>query len=258
VAAQNNHEALASVNRWFSQSVSFVIGHLALMGRSIHRAGVAQLCQDEADKATIVRLLAQADLGIADVSIEDAPLPELSRKAVELIGAQLPHGTSRPETAATHRVIRLLHRVGARLAPFEAEQESSGTLAYLALLGPLVNLLKNGGVLLVDELDTSLHPLMALQIMRLFSDPASNPHSAQLVFNTHDTNLLRSGEIRRDQIWFTEKDSTGTSHLYPLTDFKPRRQENLENGYLQGRYGAIPFIHPDYLTGNAGGNGEKS
>jgi AAA15 family ATPase/GTPase len=94
--------------------------------------------------------------------------------------------------------------------------------------------------------------------MRLFSSPATNPQSAQLIFNTHDTNLLSSGDLRRDQIWFTEKDPTGSSHLYPLTDFKPRRQENLENGYLQGRYGAIPFVHPDYLTGSSGGNGEKS
>ena len=94
--------------------------------------------------------------------------------------------------------------------------------------------------------------------MRLFGRTSSNPCSAQLIFNTHDTNLLSSGGLRRDQIWFTEKDSTGSSHLYPLTDFKPRRQENLENGYLQGRYGAIPFIDPDYLTEKAGGNGGKA
>ena len=99
---------------------------------------------------------------------------------------------------------------------------------------------------------------MAVQITGLLDSPTSNPHSAQLIFNTHDTNLLRSDHLRRDQIWFTEKDSTGSSHLYPLTDFKPRQQENLENGYLQGRYGAIPFIHPDYLTEKVGGNGGKA
>jgi uncharacterized protein len=217
----------------------------------------AQFCQEEADKATIVRLLSQADLGIAELSIEDTPYAELSKKVFELIRAQLPPGTSSPEAPPTHKVIRPLHHLGNRPIPFELDQESSGTLAYLALLGPVVRLLKNGGTLWVDELDTSLHPLMAVQIMRLFASPASNPQSAQLIFNTHDTNLLSSGDLRRDQIWFTEKDSEGSSHLYPLTDFKPRRQENLENGYLQGRYGAIPFIHPDDLTGNVGGNGEK-
>jgi AAA15 family ATPase/GTPase len=94
--------------------------------------------------------------------------------------------------------------------------------------------------------------------LRLFGTPASNPGSAQLIFNTHNTQLLSTGDLRRDQIWFTEKDRAGSGHLYPLADFKPRRQEDLENGYLQGRYGAIPFIHPDYLTGDAGGNDEKS
>jgi hypothetical protein len=63
--------------------------------------------------------------------------------------------------------------------------------------------------------------------------------------------------LRRDQVWFTEKDAAGSSHLYPLTDYKPRRQENLETGYLQGRYGAIPFIHPDFLAGNPDGPSEK-
>jgi hypothetical protein len=254
-AAQNNHEALSPVYKWFSESTSFAVGQLALIGRDFDRATAAQFCQNEADRATIVRLLAHADLGIAELSIEETPLPELSKKVLELLRPSLPPGASFPET---DKVIRLLHRVGNRTIPFEAEQESSGTLAYLVLLGPTVSLLKKGGTLLVDELDTSLHPLMAVQIIRLFSNPGSNPRSAQLIFNTHDTNLLSSGDLRRDQIWFTEKDSTGSSHLYPLTDFKPRRQENLENGYLQGRYGAIPFIHPDYLIGNAGGNGEKS
>jgi len=254
-AAQNNHEALAPVFRWFSQSISFVVGNLGRASREAHNENAAHFCHEEADKVTITRLLTQADLGIEGLRVEDNPWPDITRKILEAVRTEL---TSMSELPETRKVVRILHRVGNRTVPFEAEQESSGTRAFLALLGPIVNLLKNGGILCVDELDTSLHPLMAVQIIRLFSNPASNPRSAQLIFNTHDTNLLSSGDLRRDQIWFTEKDSEGSSHLYPLTDFKPRRQENLENGYLQGRYGAIPFIHPDYLTGNAGGNGEKS
>jgi AAA15 family ATPase/GTPase len=140
---------------------------------------------------------------------------------------------------------------------FDLMYESAGTLAYLALLGPLVEALKYGGVICVDELDSSLHPLIAIEIMRLFENRAQNPKGGQLIFNTHDTNLLNTGVLRRDQIWFTEKDSKGESHLYPLTDFKPRREENLESGYLQGRYGAIPFIHSDeFVTSLADGDGE--
>lgn len=175
----------------------------------------------------------------------------------DLLVDEVPPSERVPSTG-TRTVIRLVHHIGGMNLPLEPEQESNGTRAYLALLGPVVSLLKNGRALLAGELDTSLHPLMAAQIIKLFNNPASNPRSAQLIFNTHDTNLLSSGDLRRDQIWFTEKDSAGSSHLYPLTDFEPRRQKNLENGYLQGRYRAIPFIHPDYLTGNPGGNGEKS
>ena len=254
-AAQNNHEPLLPVYRWFSQSISFVIGGFGSASRATHGADAAQFCQVETDRATVARLLNQADLGIAELSVDEAPWDEMGKKVLEFLRTTLRPGTSLP---GTRKVVRLLHHIGNRTVPFEAAQESSGTLAYLSLLGPVVSLLKNGGILWVDELDASLHPLMAVQIIRLFSNPPTNPRSTQLIFNTHDTNLLSSGELRRDQIWFTEKDSAGSSHLYPLTDFKPRRQENLENGYLQGRYGAIPFIHPDYLTGNTGGNGEKT
>jgi uncharacterized protein len=98
---------------------------------------------------------------------------------------------------------------------------------------------------------------MAIEVMRLFANRNQNPKRAQLIFNTHDTNLLNTGTLRRDQIWFTEKDAKGESHLYPLTDFKPRRQENLESGYLQGRYGAIPFIHSDeFVTSLSERDGE--
>jgi hypothetical protein len=243
-AAQNNHEALSPVYRWFSESASFEIGYTGTADRASHSAifNAVQFCQGETDRATIARLLTRADLGIAGLRVEDLPRLTFTR------GNEVLHP----------QIVVLLHHVGNRTVPFRSNQESSGTLAYLALLGPVVNLLKSGGALWVDELDTSLHPLMAVQIIRLFGSPATNPRSAQLIFNTHDTNLLSSGDLRRDQIWFTEKDSAGSSHLYPLTDFKPRRQENLESGYLQGRYGAIPFIHPDYLTGSSGGNGEKS
>ncbi len=204
----------------------------------------------------ITRLLAHADLGITDIQLEDIPWPETAKNYLELV-ATWPVAATLPGKQVL-RVIRLLHRIGDRNVALEPRQESNGTVTYLSLIGPIVSALKWGEVLCIDELDASLHPLIAIELIRLFTSQETNPQSAQLIFNTHDTNLLSSGVLRRDQIWFTEKDSDGSSHLYPLTDFKPRRQENLENGYLQGRYGAIPFIHPDYLSGAAGGNGEKS
>jgi hypothetical protein len=111
--------------------------------------------------------------------------------------------------------------------------------------------LRDGGLLLVDELERSLHPSLARKIIHQFNDPAANPKNAQIIFTTHDTNLLGTtlGEpaLRRDQVWLTEKDSEGATVLYPLTDYKPRKAENLERGYLQGRYGAVPFLG-DFLA----------
>jgi len=126
------------------------------------------------------------------------------------------------------------------------EWESAGTVTLLGLATRLVRLLRHGGLFCIDELEASLHPALGLELLRLFQDPRHNPKGAQLLFTTHDTNLLGNvlGEppLRRDQIWFTEKDKAGATHLYPLTDFHPRKEENLERGYLQGRYGAIPFL----------------
>jgi AAA15 family ATPase/GTPase len=96
--------------------------------------------------------------------------------------------------------------------------------------------------LFVDELDRSLHALLVRQLIEMFQNPGLNPAGAQLVFTTHDTSLLSGDLLRRDQIWFVEKDEDQASHVYPLTDFAPRKNEALERGYLFGRYGAIPIL----------------
>ena len=104
--------------------------------------------------------------------------------------------------------------------------------------------LDEGTLLVIDESDASLHTQACEAVLALFSSATTNPKGAQLIATTHDTNLLRSPLLRRDQIWFTEKDAEGATHLYPLTDIRTRKGDNLEKGYLQGRYGAIPFAGP--------------
>ena len=120
---------------------------------------------------------------------------------------------------------------------------------------PILEVLHEGGVLIIDELERSLHPSLARDLVRFFNDPRTNPRNAQIIFTTHDTNLLGTtiGEpaLRRDQVWLTEKDTEGATVLYPLTDYKPRKAENLERGYLQGRYGAIPFLGDFLAVGEA-------
>lgn len=127
-------------------------------------------------------------------------------------------------------------------------QESSGTNKVFNISGPIFDVLTDGGVLVIDELDASLHPLLTLSITRLFNSTEHNPKSAQLIFSTHDTNLFSYGKFRRDQIYFIEKDNNFSSDLYSLVEYKGdggitvRKDRKFEKDYIQGRYGAIPFI----------------
>jgi AAA15 family ATPase/GTPase len=247
-AAQNNHESILPVYKWLS-SLLFVIGDRGIL---LHHT--SKLCAAPEYRSKVANLISFADLGIADLQLAETEGPVLSKELLAAISSVLKQDLKPPETETE---LRLIHRFGQKEVPLLLSQESAGTIAYLSLLGPVVDALNKGVPLLIDELDESLHPLLAIELIRMFNTPSSNPKGAQLIFNTHDTNLLSSGVLRRDQIWFTEKDKNANSHLFPLSDFKPRRQENLENGYLQGRYGAIPFINPEVLlTQHEADNGE--
>jgi hypothetical protein len=122
------------------------------------------------------------------------------------------------------------------------KHESEGTKKLFAMAGPLVGALKDGKVLVIDELDARLHPMMTREIVNLFNSKQTNPQHAQLIFTTQDTNLLDNRLLRRDQIWFTEKDRQGATQLYSLAEFKVRNDEAFERNYIQGRYGAVPFL----------------
>ncbi len=218
-AAQNNHEALLPVYRLFAQSVAFVVG-----ARTEQKLATFAVFKERGGADVLRRLVSGADFGIEDLQVRE---DESGFAGIPLSEFQL------------------MHRVCGNSVPFDERQESAGTLAYLSLLGPVLKTRDQGGLLCIDELDASLHPLLAAEIIRWFTASSSSARPAQLIFTAHDTNLLNSDILGRDQIWFTEKDNEGASHLYPLSDFKTRKQENLERGYLQGRYGAIPLINAE-------------
>lgn len=249
VAAQHRHEQLAEIYRWFHAMRTVTVNrrrHGMLDDRLLERwlqkpfdgeSTVEQLSLfgDEIlvdDRLESVRdLLRAADVGITDIKLEDrddGPSARSERR-----------GRSR---------IMVRHQSTADNAWLPLREESQGTQTLFRMAPFLLYALQNGSLLLIDELEASLHPLLALQVVRQFNDPRANPRNAQLLFTTHDTNLLGTelGEpaLRRDQIWLTEKDEEGATCVYPLTDYKPRKAENLERGYLQGRYGAIPFLGP--------------
>jgi hypothetical protein len=224
-AAENNHQALLPIHRWFRERLHFS----AAESRAGDLSFTLAMLDSAPKKASVLDLLHLADLGIADLEIRD------DRRT----------GLYVYDSAAVP-VLEVKHRTREGLVPLPIQRESRGTQAWISLAGTILWVLERGAVLFLDELDASLHPRLALEVVRIFQDPERNPRNAQLIFNTHDTtllgNLMGEPSLHRDQVWFVEKDQEGASHLYPLTDFKPRKLENLERGYLQGRYGAVPFI----------------
>jgi hypothetical protein len=238
-AAQNNHAMLAPVYRWFSANL-LVTDEQDMAGREL---AASQICISETGRVPILGLLESADLGITGLDVDVDDFPTFADRWN--IRSDTPEW--REYADALPRVVtsvQLRHRTKVadvdESLPFD--QESRGTRVLFGLAGLIVATLQTGGVLVVDELDRSLHPQLAMKIVELFNEQGTNPKNAQLIFNTHDTNLLDSSLLRRDQVWFTEKGEDGATRLFPLTDFKARKHENLERGYLQGRYGAVPAL----------------
>ncbi len=120
--------------------------------------------------------------------------------------------------------------------------ESEGTIKYFSLAYPIIDALDNGKRIVIDELDSKLHPLLVKRIIALFNDAKTNPKGAQLLFTAHDTFLLGAGLFRRDQIWFTQKNSFGATELFSLAEYKVRSTSPFERDYLLGKYGATPII----------------
>ena len=120
--------------------------------------------------------------------------------------------------------------------------ESEGTVKYFSLAYPIINAIDNGKRIIIDELDSKLHPLLVKKIVALFNDAKTNPKGAQLLFTAHDTYLLSAGLFRRDQVWFTQKNNFGSTELFSLAEYKVRSTSPFEKEYLLGKYGATPII----------------
>jgi len=238
-AAQNNHLMLATIHKAITSQLIVVNEQT----RAVLEITAVQLCLDDTVRKAIQTLLEAADLGISNIElVEEDVATHVSRHNLQLDESNLE--VLFPYSPRAGAGVQLRHRTasGTEEVVLPFEQESQGTRAMFSLAGALIAVLHLGGVLVVDELDRSLHPHLASKIVAMFNSPALNPRNAQLIFNTHDTNLLDTDILRRDQIWFTEKGDDGATRLFPLTDFRARKYENLRRGYLQGRYGAVPAV----------------
>ena len=172
-------------------------------------------------KKRILNEMVLADLGICDIL---------------LTGSQ-----ENPSISTVHQLTD--HQGVKRQYTLQLGQESMGTQRFFSRIGLWIKALESGSVLVVDEIEASMHPLLTRHLIEMMQDPINNPNHAQLIFTTHDASLLDLKLLRRDQIWFAEKDEkTMQTTVYALTEFSPRKGENIVRGYLQGRYGAVPFI----------------
>ncbi|MFN8787518.1 MAG: AAA family ATPase, partial [Pseudanabaena sp.] len=263
VVSQWNGKIAKEILRWF-QSLS-----IADPSDIQNRRYTVKCFEDGSYKDEIVEFIKRLDLGINSIEIETIE-PDLSKFPKSL------------QERLTELQLRSLRRTSITTFHWKYDQdgdrtpelfdldthESEGTKRLFALAGLLIDTLKKGRILFVDEFDSSIHPLITCAIIDLFNSKETNPNNAQIIFITHDTNLLSHKIFRRDQIWFAEKDEKGSTHLYSLAEYKipteedskeetfkkVRNDASFEDNYIHGKYGAIPFIgNLHSLLGNSNG-----
>jgi AAA15 family ATPase/GTPase len=244
-AVASNRAELEPVFRWFGERLKFI--DLSSRRRFGSRYTLKQIQEQAPLYERIINMLRHADLGVTGARVvEQRP----SQDEVEKISETLPPDLREKILKEQWLQPELMHHTSNDVSlPLPWDTESAGTQRLFGLVGPWLDILNNGYTVCVDELETSMHPLMIRELLRLIFSNSENPKGAQILFTTHNPLLLDPTLLRRDQIWFTDKDTDNAAHLYPLTDYQPRKGESLVRGYLSGRYGAVPFI-PDGLLGS--------
>lgn len=264
-AAQSSHPQLSFIYEYFLKKVSKRFDQTDNL-ESVGKQLFAYFGSDTERRSRAVSFLKAADVGISGVDFSQVPIEEKTRLMIQefeqFLSKHLEDESLSIAKEDKRTKVKLLHAgIGGRDYAIKLKDESSGTLALLQILGPVFSRLNEGGLLIVDELNISLHPLVSRELIRLFSSPSTNPGGAQLIFSTHDTSMLVSGFLRRDQIWFAEKDKNGCTVIYSLSSMKIRGDDNFERGYIDGRFGAIPIFglrDDDFLRlGSASGLEER-
>lgn len=236
-AIQLNNEQLKPVFNWFQQKLVVILPSVG-----VNLKFSFDQCASEEGKNKVMEFMNSADISILGIELKKIPF------SPDRLPSDMPQEVKewfiRERQGREFTNVKFLHKEidSGKVVPFDISDESGGTQKLFAFAGPLLDVLAKGRILFVDELDTSLHPLMVRFLISLIHNPEINRNNAQLAFTTHDTSVLDTDIFRRDQVWFVEKDAESATKLYPLSDFSPRKDEALERGYLKGRYGALPFI----------------
>jgi AAA15 family ATPase/GTPase len=242
VVAQFNGKISGKILLWFSKNLQLISG----LQDTQYRKETLESFENARHRHDIIEFIKKLDLGIAHIHITNKRVFIRSRKKAlyprSYGGSLYLNSESKPTVKTVHRKYDADGKTTS-MELFDMEKhESEGTNKLFALAGILLDTLRTGKILLIDELDARLHPLITRELICLFNSNETNPHNAQLIFTTHDTNLLSSKTFRKDQIWFTEKDNKGATDLYSLVEYKVGKNASFERDYMIGKYGAIPFI----------------
>ena len=241
-AAQWNNLQLMPVYQWFAQKLRFM--NLGATSPLSHEYTAKWINESEEARDLVTRVLRSADLGLREVDATEKAHEVDAQKFLSAM-REFVRQAGAPGELFSERFwqVTFKHEGEAGEAfPISWEDESAGTRRFFSVLGPWFFAVQNEQVLCVDELETSLHPVLAAELLRLLFRLTQSKSGSQLIFTTHNPLLLDMTLLRRDQVWFADKNQQGESFLYPLTDYKPRSDESLMRGYLSGRYGAVPFI----------------
>lgn len=248
VVDQFNGKIAKQIMRWFH---NFII--ISGLSHERYKDVTFNILENKQTQHLLLDFYKTVDLGFDDIAISKAPFDSKELLATDLpenLLKQLISDLEEPyrvEIKTIHRKYNSKNKVVGNVEFDMRSQESSGSNKLFNISGSVFDVLNDGGTLVIDELDASLHPLLTLAITRLFNSSEFNRNNAQLIFATHDTNLLNYGNYRRDQIYFVEKNKHGASEMYSLVEYKEegktiRKDRSFEKDYIEGRYGAIPFI----------------
>lgn len=234
-AIQLNSKQLTPVFEWFQKRLVVIAG-----ATKLNAFLTLSLLEEHDGKEKLLSFMQEADFGITGLDIKREPFPS---------GALILQGTppiieQKPGQATPNLVKVTLSHVSDddKYSGLDLSEESNGTQNFFRSAGAWLNVFKNGEILLLDEIESSFHPLLVRFLIQKFHSEKNNQQNSQLIFTTQSTDPLDLKIFRRDQIWFVEKNKDGSSRVYPLSDFKVRDGEALRNGYLQGRYGALPIL----------------
>ena len=245
VAAQFNETKAIIAMRWFQQTVI-----LSGFEEDEYRGFTMGKMEIPIHKVKILELIKAADLGIHDISLKTLDVENLPKEMSKDVRDEITKKIVEEKamfvsTLTIHKKYDTNKEIVDHVIFSLSDDESSGTIKFFAFIGPILDVIENGYTMMIDELDSKLHPNLVRKIVSLFNSKDFNRKNAQLIFNTHDTNLLDSELLRRDQIWFTDKNRYGEAKLYALADFKSdevRKNEPYEDNYIRGKYGAVPLL----------------